>query len=260
MKIFYTKKKGIKIAELWFANGDWSNVSADFIILHCSVDVSNISDRYKTVQHTLLTDLSLSEDELMAGIKSKTCKYEIRRNLNKDNVITKFYTSEELLENHQLLEDFKKCYEEMYRLKGMNKEISLDFLKKYAAKNALIMSVAYLENEPIVFHSYVCDDSNVRLLHSCSDFRNEEELASLIGRSNRRLHWDDWLYFKNNGFCEYDWGGVFDYESNNGIDQFKRSFGGKKHDYYNAYFPKSLKGKIVWKLREIVKTVYNQTS
>ena len=56
-------------------------------------------------------------------------------------------------------------------------------------------------------------------------------MMNIIGRANKRLHWEDWMYFKKLGISTYDWGGVFAYNSDNGIDKFKEAFGGVPHDY-----------------------------
>jgi hypothetical protein len=69
-------------------------------------------------------------------------------------------------------------------------------------------------------------------------------------------HWEDWLYFKARGCSIYDWGGVFAYDSENGIDRFKTLFGGTPHDdYHTVPLPNSLLGKISLKIYALLSVV-----
>lgn len=84
---------------------------------------------------------------------------------------------------------------------------------------------------PIASHAYIMDREKllVRLLYSATRVRNSAE-ADYISRSNRRLHWHDICYFKEQGFKIYDFGGLALKPGNKeteGIDFFKQSFGGE---------------------------------
>ena len=248
MKIIYRKKIGLKIADVWEPNDAWrEDVECDIAYLHGCVEKE--TDSGFIIQHTLLTNLHQSEEELRNNIKSKNFRYEIRR-AEKDGVHFLFYDSKQLMTSPDLLQKFCRCYQDMYKEKDMDNTLSLKMLYDYVMADAMILSVAIHEDEPIVFHSYVDCGKSVRLWHSCSNFRSERELANLIGRANKRLHWEDWLYFKGNGYSIYDWGGVFDFNSENGIDQFKQSFGGEQCDYYNGKLGVSILGKIALKLKK----------
>ena len=199
------------------------------------------------MQRSLLTDLTKSKDELLNQITSKNFKYEIRRS-NRDEITVKYYTAQDILKNPLLLDKFKICYDQMFAEKGKSTKLNLEALKRYAEESALIISVVYFDEEPVVFHSYVDGKDRVRFFHSCSTFRSDREYAQLIGRANKRLHWEDWLYFKDKGYVEYDWGGVFAFDSDDGIDKFKRTFGGKPVEYFNV----SVSGSILGRLSEFV--------
>lgn len=248
MRIVYRNIKGLKIADIWQPSPSWKNeVRCDIASFHGKLKQED--GEKLTEQHTLLTNLHQTEDELKNNIKSKNFKYEIRRT-EKDNLNFLFYDSKMLSSSLELLQKFCQCYQEMYNEKDMQNELEMQMLNSYILADAMYLTVAIYENEPIVFHSYVDCGTSVRLWHSCSNFRSEREIANLIGRANKRLHWEDWLYFKNREYSIYDWGGVFDYNSENGIDQFKQSFGGTPHDYYNGKVGVSLLGKIVLKLKK----------
>ena len=85
-----------------------------------------------------------------------------------------------------------------------------------------------------MFHSYIYDVHDARLLHSASCFREESADQNLIGRANKKLQWEDMKYFKEQGVLRYDWGGISDFDNPNGIDEFKLKFGGDKITYYNV--------------------------
>ena len=65
----------------------------------------------------------------------------------------------------------------------------------------------------------------------------------MIGRANKRLHWEYIKYFKQKGLLRYDWGGISDFENPNGIDEFKLKFGGEKITYYNIFAGNTVLGK-----------------
>ncbi|MBQ2936393.1 MAG: hypothetical protein IJD96_09185, partial [Lachnospiraceae bacterium] len=78
---------------------------------------------------------------------------------------------------------------------------------------------------------------------------------SMIGRANKRLHWEDMKYFKEKGLVRYDWGGISDFENPNGIDEFKLKFGGDKITYYNVFTGNSLLGKLAVTAMKLLKKV-----
>lgn len=244
MKTITYRNHGLRITDVWFADDNWKSVKTDILRIHGIENLSGIPEEYVTVQHTLVTDLRQSEEDLRNSIASKNFKYEIRRS-EKDGVEIKFYSSADLKNQITILQDFKQCYDKMFEDKGKEVSLNLNALYKYVLDNALSMSVAYYNDRPIVFHSYVWSEEIVRFFHSCSLFREEKELAQLIGRANKRLHWEDWLHFKKLGVSYYDWGGVFAFDSDDGIDKFKRCFGGRPTVYYNVEMPISRIGKIV---------------
>ena len=75
----------------------------------------------------------------------------------------------------------------------------------------------------------------------------------MLGRANKYLHWNDWIYLKQQGVVEYDWGGIASYEKPNGIDKFKMSFGGQYKKYYNLFCNCSIAAKAYAEIRAILK-------
>lgn len=154
---------------------------------------------------------------------TKTVRNEINRSKREDVKIC-FYPSN--LISDELLNEFESMYIEIYASKKIKtKGLSRKMLKAYIENSALLISVAYINGNPAIYHSYVCDNTHARLLHSCSAFREEDNaFRNAIDRANKYLHWRDWLYLKEMGVIEYDWGEISSYHNPNGIDRFKMSF------------------------------------
>lgn len=237
-----TYKKGLCFSEIWFPTEHWKETDCDIADLRGGGEYLD-STRYMQQQRTLITDLTQSMEDLWAGITSKTFKYDIRRS-SKDPVSVSRFHSSDLQNDEQILHAFMQCYEQMYREKGMSSRLDKETLQNYIKADALILTVAFCEDAPIVFHSYVDGKDAARLWHSCSNFRSEKEMANVIARANKRLHVEDWQYLKSKGYRTYDWGGVVSFEdTGNGIDAFKRAFGGTPHIYYNGRKAVTFKGK-----------------
>ncbi len=125
---------------------------------------------------------------------------------------------------------FFKSYLERKNLTNFIPEVQLK-----ALGDSLVMRAAYQrEGQILTFHSYILDKSvkRVRLLHSFSDLHVNglgKDEKSLIGRANKLLHYDDMLFFREQGFEVYDFGGyAFNTcdKSLQGINCFKDNFGG----------------------------------
>lgn len=244
MKSCVYKKYGIKIVHIWFE--DESNYrlyqgQGDIIYLHGVVNKLKLGIAKE--QNSLMTDLTMDEESLFRNI-NKNYKYEIRR-CGKENVVYRTYVGYEIYDVPGLLENFKVTYNEMYKAKGMNVEFNTDLVKTYIKNGMITFSIAFYNNQPLVFHSYICDKENVRFFYSASSFRTNTELAKVIGRMNKGLHWYDLKYFKSEGYRYYDWGGISDLKQPNGIDQFKIRFGGEPCSYYNIIYGSSIIGKLL---------------
>ncbi|MCH5275867.1 MAG: hypothetical protein J1E65_08500 [Lachnospiraceae bacterium] len=189
----------------------------------------------------MISNLNESEEELLSHI-NKNVRYEIRRNC-KEELEYRVFASAELQQKPEVIAQFADMYELMYREKGQKVVFNGVQFKEYLKQNAIILTGIYQEGLPLVFHSYIVGEKQVRLLHSVSDFRSKDADANLVARANKRLHWEDMILFKKHGKEIYDWGGVSDLENPNGIDAFKFKFGGDPTTYYNVYQGSSFLGK-----------------
>lgn len=225
----------------------------DILILKGYSNLNNIKKKsVSSVEklYTLVTDLTENEDEIRKKM-TKTVKNEINR-AKREKTSVKIYTSEQLQNNKKVLEDFGEVYINMFEQKNMQNNLNKKVIQPLIEQNALIVTVAYINGEPMVYHSYIIYDDKVRFFKSCSEFRvKEKQLRNAIGRANKLLQWEDILYFKDRGFQEYDWGGIFSYDCKNGIDEYKKSFGGKPRDYYSITFYVSLKAKVAYMILKL---------
>ena len=180
--------------------------------------------------------------------------YQFRRS-EKDQIEIRFYTKKEIGQSPELMETFADIYERMYQSKGSDTKLNVSAIQKYLEADGILFSAVWHEGEMIVFHSYICDATDARLLHSASCFREESADQSMIGRANKRLHWEDILYFKKKGLLRYDWGGISDFDNPNGIDEFKLKFGGDKITYYNVFAGNTLLGKLAVAAMRLMKRV-----
>lgn len=203
--------------------------------------------------HTCMNVITKPEDELLAAV-NKAVRYQFRRS-EKDQIEIRFYTRADIEQSPELMDTFAEIYERMYQSKGSDTKLNVSAVQKYLEADGILFSAVWHEGEMLVFHSYICDATDARLLHSASCFREESADQSMIGRANKRLHWEDILYFKKKGLLRYDWGGISDFDNPNGIDEFKLKFGGQKITYYNVFAGNTLLGKLAVTAMKLLKRV-----
>lgn len=251
------KKNMLKIQNVWFANEeDVPKVLELSKVI--GVDVLNIhgvkflrKPEGWNEQYTIVSDLNEAEEEMFSKIR-KNYRYEIRRT-EKEGVIIKQYNSKEFADEEALLDAFEDTYNQMYRDKGMKTVFNRAQVEEYLRTGCMFVSIGFFDETPYVFHSYIYNSDKVRFYYSTSPFRRDKDVAALIGRINKAVHWCDMKMFKKMGVTNYDWGGISDEDASNGIDQFKAGFGGHIEKYYNKFIGVSLKGKMAIKLMEVKK-------
>lgn len=238
------RKKGISITQIWFSDSDLIDVKekTDICFFHGLPEEKVQKHYFSTEFHTLVTMLQVPEEELFAQI-NKNVRYEIRRNL-KEDVVYRQFEAKDLTDDQMTIDMFANMYERMYQEKGQNVSFNKAQFQKYMQENAVHLTAIYKDEEPLVFHSYIVGENQVRLLHSVSDFRSDNVDANLVARANKRLHWEDMRLFKNGGKEIYDWGGISSLQNPNGIDAFKFKFGGTPLTYFNVYRGDSVLGRL----------------
>ena len=242
----------LKSCQVWFENFHAVDIG-DYVVFH---GVEKVEQKRNIIdigmQKSLITDLSRDECDIFSDFSS-TVKNEIRRS-ERENVRCEVITSGNILKDDLFIKEFPAMYSGMYQQKGLDRSLNISELAAYAEKGDFVLSVAYIGDSPVVFHSYICNGENSRLLHSCSEFRSEDKnIRNLIGRENKYLHWKDMQYLKGLGVKYYDWGGIHSYSDPNGIDKFKISFGGSQYEYYNVTVARTFKAKMMFAIKKLLK-------
>ena len=170
-------------------------------------------------KYTLITDLLLSENEIVNLLKKQTA-YEIRRAQN--DPVT--FNMDDCREN------FMICHKAFVKSRnGLNDNIRFELYNQ-----SLKYCCVYMDDRPIIAHAYLIDRNfqRVELFYSSSGIADikDSALRSLYGRVNKRLCYLAILKFKEEGYSEYDWGGISlnsDDPKLRGIREFKEQFGGR---------------------------------
>ncbi|AWO93178.2 MULTISPECIES: GNAT family N-acetyltransferase [Bradyrhizobium] len=210
-----------RIEEFWF----------DEAIPQRGVDVAWLCQRLAipeitqpSAKYTLVVDLTLSDEQLLANMQSET-RYEIRRAQNKDAL--EFWAP--TAPDPSSLAAFYDLFAQFAADKGLS-PVRMEYLGAAARAGVLRLGRMLHEGEVVVWHSYLLIGSRVRLLHSASLFRGQAPARrSLIGRANRLLHWLEMQHFRGAGATLYDFGGWYaghDDEDLLRINRFKEGFGG----------------------------------
>lgn len=180
----------------------------------------------KHIGHTILVDLSLSEDELLSNCKSNT-RNEIRRAIRED-----FF-----FEKEESIADFVSFYNDFASEKGIptisERDVTCygDHIEIYkSGRDGKIMTM----------HANIIDkeNSSATLLYSASIRFSDGVDRKDIGFSNRFLHYKEFILFKQNNLCQYDFNGIsIDPEDKEryAISQFKASFGGEHKEVIWLY-------------------------
>jgi hypothetical protein len=242
--IRYTKH-GLRMGELWLDEPVQRASDVDVILLHQygSLPAGAVGSPF----HSLVLDLSLSEDELLNGLNRDT-KYKVRRAEGKDAA-----TCEQFVQpSDALCAEFIEFFNAFAADKGIAQVVSAEFYARAKVKR-LWISRASIGGQAVVWHVHALGGGRVSLLHSASHFRQSDdtEMRNAIGRANRLLHWNDIVHAKAQGLTGYDFGGWYAGEEDQGllkINQFKEGFGGTRVQQCNAAIATSWRGWLYLKL------------
>lgn len=234
MLVLKKRKHGINFYTVWFAERP---IAEKGIVAYYEAQFTSRGPCSQYTEFpTLINDLSETEDEIKQHF-SKSCKYKINRAARED-VDMKVYDSDEITEEQ--IDRFIAFFEKFWETKDSqleNKEKLKEELFDYKDKQALLLGIAYVKGTEAVYHVYVGDGYQVRLLHSASLYRQQGEeesnVKNLIGMANRALHFEEMKSFKQKGYQIYDWGGAGKTEEVLAITEFKESFGGREVMYHN---------------------------
>lgn len=240
---------GIPMITVWYAN---EKINDKGMICY-KESTSEIGDAVQFV--TLVSDLTEDADAIMKHFTSN-CRNEVRR-AYKDGSTHEIVPAEKISDED--IEAFVSFFEEFWKSKDSslsNPASLIEELKQYRDIGALVITKGRVGDETCIYHTYLCDENNARLLHSASLFRLAEDdddraARQVIGRANRMLHYEDMLYFKEKGLQKYDWGGAGKEEEVASITKFKEAFGGEQVILFESNTCEGLKANIISKLSGI---------
>jgi len=166
---------------------------------------------------TSWVDLAAGPENILAGMKRKSCRYEIRR-------------AEKMLDqvaietgSAQAQRDFLAVYNDFAPRKRLPK-FRAAWFQEYSVHAEPV--VLYFQGQPLCCHLLLRDAQRgiVRLLHSGSRRLLTPEDAAACGALNRYLHWHEMQRYHREGFAVFDFGGIRGQDDL--ISRFKLSFGG----------------------------------
>ena len=227
---YYKKFSLVRVRENWFGyDPNFSN----FLVPSASMHVKNANGKkipgVEIDSYTIENDLTLSEDEIFGNLQ-KSYRQQIK-NAEAEGITWEF---------HNDIDGFVSFFNEMA------KTIKVEPTSRQRIEemgDLILLSYAKINGNVLVAHSHIVDKEFgiVRAHHSAGRRLDENFDRNLIGRANKFLHYKEMMYFKNQGFKVYDFGGYTENTTNPallGINEFKLNFGGQKVVCKN-YFSKS---------------------
>jgi hypothetical protein len=227
MVSFYRKYYFLKVHQNWFA-GDCK--ISDIFSLNAYLFVKNIKQKriwgIKKISYTIENSLLQDMDRVFSGF-SATTRYEIRR-AEKEGIDCRF---------HNDIDGFVEFYNKFARERNIPPTSRQRVIEM---GDNLKLSFALLNGKILSAHSYIIDKEVgiVRFYQSASVRFDSDFDPTKIGRSNKLLQYKDMMYFKDQGFKIFDFGGYSENTQNKGligINHYKLSFGGKITTCYSCY-------------------------
>ena len=220
VELAFRRTRLIKAYHRWFAKEPLRGDRLRFAYYYHCASTEEWTGFVRERKYTKLLDITPDEDQIVSAF-SKTSRYEVRRARKEE---MEFGMVEQM-------DKFLKFYNQFAAAKNLP-EMDEMILSSYWP-HMRVTSMGR-EGEVFVMHAYVVDGaaSRVNLIHSASGFRGmyDKELRRLYGRGNRLLHMEDILWFKQEGFRCYDFGG-YAFQTGDkslaAVNEFKDSFGGE---------------------------------
>lgn len=253
MLIFRGKKHGLSHAQMWFPDSpgsikDEMRRTATIQVFHADFpaeDPELLKARATWRDFwTTVIPLQKSAEELRKQMDPKSCRYEIRKS---DKIPFTTYVNERDAEARQLISEF-------ISRSGYRRPMGDPEWEQY--KTHTDIHSIYHEDTIVAAHLLILDPPNrVRLTISATQPRDDERYRHIVGPLNRRLHWEEFMYYKDRGFSEYDFGGVTLDATNSyhSISQFKLSFGGELKKQNDFFLIKNDLIRPAWKLARSTK-------
>lgn len=175
--------------------------------------------------HTLILDLSKTEEELLKGMHPKT-RYNIRLAERKGVEV-------EIMEtNHK---EYKKAFVDLLKETAKRDKFSLHLTDYYSKLCDSIgdiarLAVAKFQNKILAIHFLILFGDTITYLFGASSSEYRDFMAPHL------LQWRSIQFAKSKGFKQYDFWGISDTNPAwRGLTRFKRGFGGKEVKYPGTF-------------------------
>ncbi|RDU24779.1 peptidoglycan bridge formation glycyltransferase FemA/FemB family protein [Anaerosacchariphilus polymeriproducens] len=242
-------KKGIKILDIYYAKENSGYRGYDIIQFFQNQQYYPGAKTFKTI----IIDLLKNEDSLFKEF-NKSLRRAIRRVEEQDRIDFFCY----LEPSNEQIHEYVQYFNEFAEAKNI-----------YTCDEPLLNSLAEIgclrivgarskeSGEVLVYNTFIQDKIRARGQFSASlsyKYSDNKEKRNFIADANKALEWYTIKMYKNDGYKEYDLGGVTldpDRPEMNGIDQYKMQFGGKVVEEYNYTCTFTFKGKIAFFLKEL---------
>jgi len=194
-------------------------------------------------QSTLLLDLRKPEEALFAGAK-KDLRYEVRR-AERDGVVTSVADAGDSRMRQQVV----AFGVEWARQRGQAVP-DADWFDVLAVAGVLDLSCGVgSDGSPLVWHVHyvVCRHARLVAMYTHRMGTDDRAVRQLVGRANRKLHWDNILRFQGTGLTAYDFGGWYDGRADEAllrVNAYKEEFGGEHAVQFNAEHARTARGRL----------------
>jgi hypothetical protein len=236
-----SNRMSVRIADLYFDEPMPSGLKAD--IVRFNQTPRPIAGAKCTPVATIVVDLSASEDELHAKLKSHT-RWKIRR-AQKDELTYEFSSDGNPEAARRFADHLDRCTDLKDRNRVSRPRIAILSSQK-------VFDVSFVRDsagEILCASSYLVTPFRMRGLWAGAIYRSTPDPTrrTIIGRANRLLYWRDMLRFKAAGIRVFDFGGYYvgsEDEEKLRINGFKEEFGGQVIHEFNCATAPTLKGRL----------------
>ncbi|MCM1415716.1 MAG: GNAT family N-acetyltransferase [bacterium] len=161
----------------------------------------------------------------------KNRKYEVKRAKERDGISVAI----DMSPDGKKLEEVRAFYDRFAASKNLP-PFDLERYEAATQDNIFLLASAYSDaGDLLVVNGYLLDHEDRRSTFSfgASHFREQKETAAQVGRANSYLHYAAMCFLKDQGYREYDLGGIYIGEDRalTNISYFKKSLGGELREY-----------------------------
>jgi len=230
--------------ELWFDEPD-PDTDVD-VLTRCRALSPPHSGQCETF-YSLRIDLSEPAEAIYARFTRNT-RAQIRRSVESDQLEFDFFDDPTV----EQMAEFIAFYDAFAQSKGLE-PMSPEYAEAHRLSGQCSLSRVRRGREDLVWHANVSYGGHVGMMFSASQLRlAASEERKLIGRANRRLHWEELKHFQAQGRQDYDFGGWYEGHTDEeklSINRFKEEFGGKKVLLYAGLENRTLVAKLTAALK-----------